>query len=853
MALHPMRLDPDITPLSQDLLLEIDPDSSGYSGETAIPLRIGTGADSLRLHAEGLTIKTAVLEQNGESLALDAAVRPAGLLSLHAKRPFRAGTATLRIAFTQSFNTQSTSLYKVKVQDRNYVFSQFEAWDARKAFPCFDEPAFKIPWNLTLVVPAGLTALGNYPIASETTDGSRRKIVFARTDPMPSYLMAMAVGEFDRVPIPGMSVPGSVYTVKGQSHLAGFAASMAAPLLHSLEDYFGGRCPYPKLDLIAVPEFMAGAMENPGAITFRESLILLDTTEATTNRKSWLASVMAHEMSHLWFGDLVTMQWWNDLWLNESFASWMGDKTVDKVYPGFKVPVGSVSGRQWAMMLDAMPTARAIRTQILPTDNPSQSFDGLAYDKGQEVLGMLEAWMGEETFRNGIKDYLKLWSWKNAQAGDLWSSLGKAAGKDVDTLMAGFLDQAGVPLVDVAIQGGTIRLKQKRFLLSPRAPVDAREWRIPMVFHCRSGGKDFTADYLLDAPEAEFTPGAGPLTLCHPNQDERGYYRWTLSEAAMDSLAVQAPGFLTERERNAFVGNLGALATAGIMGPDALLQRLIPIASDTSPQVVQSLIGVLEEVDSDLIDSASETDFGAYVSSLLNPLMERIGWEARPGEGELIPDLRSRAFSMLARQGKSEQAGARAQAMAALYLKDPRKVDASLARVALSVSANRGGPGLFHTYRLAFEKAHTPVSRDLLLAALGGFREAGVVDSALDYALHGPLRPHELMSIPRNIASWREHNAAALAWVLGNLEPIIKKRPLDDAAYLPWFAGRSTPEKWALAKAVFLKLDGRVPGIVKEMEKVEAEVDRLAEIRSRDQARVRVYLRQFKSAASGKG
>ncbi|MDB5102393.1 MAG: pepN 1 [Fibrobacteres bacterium] len=850
-GIHPLRLDANARPVSQELDLEIDPDSAGYAGGTSISLEILEPSDSLRLHAEDMEIKAAFLVQDGKVTGLEPSFRTAGLLTLRAKEPFHEGKAVLKLAFAKPFNTHSTSLYKVVSGGRGYVFSQFEAWDARKAFPCFDEPAFKIPWTITVRTPIRNTVIGNYPIGSERPDGARKTVTFAKSDPMPSYLVALAVGEFDTVPIPGLTVPGRVVTVKGQGRLAGFAAAMAPPILKALEGYFSAACPYPKLDLISVPEFMAGAMENPGAITFREGLILFDSSEASTARKRNLASVMAHEMSHLWFGDLVTMAWWNDLWLNESFASWMADKAVDRVYPGFKSSVSSVGGRQWAMEIDAMESSRAIRTEVLPTDNPSQSFDGLAYEKGQEVIGMLESWMGADRFQRGVQEYLKNWSWRNAHAADLWASLSRASDLPVDSIASAFLDRPGVPLVEMEVHGKILRLKQKRFLTSSRKQRDGSEtgpWKIPMVIRCGAAVPGYQARYLLETSGAEFAPGTPDLSLCHPNQEERGYYRWSMPPAAMDSLAAHARDFLSERERVALVGDQDALAKAGIIGTDAMLERLRPMAKDTSPQVIQSLVEILESVDEDLIDSASAPDFAAYVSSLLKPVAVRIGWSARPGEDELVPDLRAALVRILARQGRDEKAGKVGEAVAATYLKDPRRADPSLVRVGLNIAAGRGGLAgrgslaLFRTYRTAFEKAATPVARTQFLSALGGFQDPETVDSALAYCLQGPIRAHELTSIPRGISGRREFRARTLAWVIAHCDTLIQRRSVEDAAYLPWFGGHGTPEEWALTKAWFLKLDGRVPGIAKEMEKVEAEVERLAEIRARDGERVRAYL-----------
>lgn len=834
---HPLRLDSNAIPRAQFLELDLRPDSSRYSGRTRIPLEIRAAADSLRLHAEGVVIDSAWLEQNGKRHVLVPLVRPAGLAMLKSESAFVAGPAVLHLAFRNPYNTQGTSLYKVVAGGNPYLFTQFEAWDARKAFPCFDEPAFKIPWTISLRIPESYLALANSPLTARDTAGGFQTLAFAESKPMPSYLVAFAVGRFDTLSVPGMSVPGRIYTVKGQAGLAKEAASMAPRLLAKLEEYFGGPMPYPKLDFVAVPEFMAGAMENPGAITFRDALMLFSEAESTPSRRKWLAAVMAHEMAHLWFGDLVTMEWWNDLWLNESFASWMGDRTVDEVFPEFNLKVGSVSGRQWAFRLDAMPTARAIRTPILPTDNPSQSFDGLAYDKGQEILGMLESWLGEDRFRAGIRAYMGRWAWKNASASDLWSSLGEASGQSVEGLMSGYLDHPGVPLVRMQRKDGKAILRQQRFLLGGDSVTLAGVWNIPMNLACADGK---SIQYLLKEADGHIGIPAG---ICHPNRGESGYYRWLLPADELDSLVVNAGARLSERERYALVGNLAALAEAGHTGTEELLQRLYPLARDTSPQVLSAIVESLDGVERDLIDSAAALDFAAYVTSLLRPAMDRLGWSARRGESVLAADLRTRLLFLLARSGRDGKAGRLADTLAERYLKDPRSVDPSLARNALCVYAGRGDLARFLRLRSAFEAASTPGARADLLTALSSFRDSAAVDSALAYALRGPLRAHEFMSIPSGARRpWRDLRSRTLAWVLENNEAILGRRSLEDAAYLPWFASQAGSAEWEKAKAFFLALDGRVPGMAKEVAKVQAEVDRLAALRARDGARLRIWL-----------
>jgi alanyl aminopeptidase len=645
------------------------------------------------------------------------------------------------------------------------------------------------------------------------------------------------------VPIPGLSVPGRVVSLKGQSRLASIAASQAPKLLGELEKYFGRPMPYPKLDLVSVPEFLAGAMENPGLITFRENFLLLDSAEADLDRKRDLASIMAHEMAHLWFGDLVTMTWWDDLWLNEGFASWMGDRTVDAAFPEFKLPIDAVGGRQWGFSVDGMETARAIRTRVLPTDNPNQSFDALAYSKGQEVLGMLEGWMGAGTFRKGIQSYMGEFAWKNTVADDLWRHLSAAAGRDVAPVTATFLDQPGVPLVHMTQEGKSLRLKQGRFLLSGAADTAGRQWKIPMVLKCLVGDSTHRLAYLLESPEAEVpVPFASEGMVCHPNDGERGYYRWNLAPEALDALARSAPR-LSERERVALGGNLLALSESGALGADALLGRLPSLMADTSVPALHHLLFVLEKADERFIDSAGEADFARFVSDLLHPILDRIGWNARPGESAEYPSLRAGLVEKLAGYAKDPRALAYADSLAALHAKARRKVDPSLVRTVLRISARRGGLDLFRRRRAAFLAAETPVLRADLLASMASF-EGPLADSALALPLQGILRPHEYLSVVRVMTSRRPHRDQALQWVMDHFEDIRKALPPHTLVYLPWNASYSG-EAWRRAQPFFRGLQGNIAGLDKEMAKAAEKVRLLEAMQARDKAKVAAFLAAY--------
>jgi cytosol alanyl aminopeptidase len=388
------RLGDAIEPTREDVRLTIDPALADYSGDVAIELTVKRATRDIRLHAEAMTLgKTTLVavdaagSAKGGPISLEPSTGENGLLVLRAPRALRPGAYRLTIAFTNEFNTQATSLYRLQSGGDWYAFTQLEADDAREAFPCFDEPGFKIPWNLTVTASASDLVVGNTPIASESTEGVMKTVVFKTSKPLPSYLIALAVGPLETIPIDGLAVPGRVVTVKGASHLGREAARITPLLVSALESYFGRPYPYEKLDLVAVPEFWPGAMENAGQITFADRLLLLDPARASTLQRQTQASVTAHELTHMWFGDLVTMEWWDDLWLNESFASWMGEKVMHQVFPEFGTDLSLVADSDEAMRRDGTLTTRAIRQPVTTLANLLQSADVLAYKKGQTLLG----------------------------------------------------------------------------------------------------------------------------------------------------------------------------------------------------------------------------------------------------------------------------------------------------------------------------------------------------------------------------------------------------------------------------------------------------------------------------------
>jgi alanyl aminopeptidase len=766
-----------------------------------------------------------------------------GRLDLATASPLRPGRHVLEIEFSNEYDTQATGLYKVVVGGDAYLFTQFEADDARQAFPCWDEPAFKIPYEMTVVVPEADQAVSNTLPVSDTVKDGQRTVVFGRTKPLPSYLLALATGPLEFVAIPGMSVPGRVVTVKGASAMAGEAVRTTPPVLAALERYFGRPYPYEKLDLIAVPEFWPGAMENAGAVTFRDTVLLLDSRGASAAERRLLVEISAHELAHMWFGDLVTMEWWDDLWLNESFASWMGNKVSAETFPEFGTQVEAMAGTQFAMSTDARLSTRAIRQPVSSLDNLLQSADELAYQKGQAVLAMVETWVGPEVFRRGVLDYLTAHEWRNAVAADLWNALSRAAGKDVAGVMATFLDQPGVPLVTVdAVEGNRVRLSQRRFANQGVSPP-ATTWRIPVALKYETGGAMRTRVVLLSGPSDTVTL-EGPVAWVHPNADERGYYRWSVPAATRRAIAEGGERVMSVRERVGFVGNASALLDAGSLRGDEFLELLLPFARDPEPPVVAAVLDSLQKVKRAFVTPDLETTFAGYVRRLLAPSLERIGMERRAGEAEGVSLLRPDLLLWLGRDGRDPAVLAYAAKVTAAYLNDPAGADPSIAGVALKLRALSGDRALFDEYRRRLEAATVPADRERFLTALGYFRAPELVEEALRFAAAGPLRPQEMFEIPQAVGTAVAEEARPYRFVTENYEAIRAKLPPMFLVFMTHFANGCSEERARQASAFFSEAPHSVPGTDKEMAKVAEGVRDCASLRSREGAVVEAYLRR---------
>jgi len=842
------RLGDQVRPDFERIHLVLDPAREDYSGSAHVDLTVLEATASFLLHAEDMEVqRLALSDESGRDVPVSFAAISSGRLEVTAASELTPGVYSLDVDFHNDFGTKAVGLYRADYQGNAYAFTQFEAIDAREAFPVWDEPGVKIPYQLVLTVPSDDMAVTNTPeVARWQADGMSR-ITFARTRPLPSYLLAIAVGPFEATPIEGMSVPGRVLAPKGLGGLTGMAARETPPIIAALEDYFGRPYPYPKLDLIAVPEFWPGAMENPGLVTFADNILLLEPGATSVGEERDLVRVTAHELAHMWFGDLVTMQWWNDLWLNESFADWMGNRITDQLHPEFEIDLSMLRGVQGILSVDARPSTEAIRGPIVDADASMRNV-GLAYAKGRAVLGMVEQWIGEDVFRQAIRTYIDRHADGNTVADDLWQALAEASGKDVPAVLASFVDQPGYPLITVTPQDdGSVVVSQQRFL-NEGIEAPAESWRVPVGLKVSQGGELKTRHLLLTADSQRIDLGPG-VDWVMPNAGALGYYRWQVPEPMLLAIAAAAPRALEPEERIAFLGNTAALLDAGTVGGDTYLQVLNAFADDANPDVVAAVVGNLGKVRQAFVPDALRGPFAVYVRRTLGPALERFGMEPRAGEPEAVALFRPQLLGWLGDEGNDPRVVAYANRLADAYLQDPASVDPSLAGVALGLTAKHGDAALFDTFRQRFEASTSPAQRERFLNALGAFDAPAVQAKALAYALEGPVRPTELFEIPGGVIDSPGGEDRVFGWFLDHYDAFASRMPPEFVAFLPFVASGCSAERLERAREFFSQPDHRVDGTDVQLAKVSQQVSDCVHLRQREGAAVAGYLRSL--AAGG--
>jgi aminopeptidase N len=732
------RLTQTVRPEHYTLTLTPDLKAATFTGIETIDVNLAEPADHITLNAVELDLKSVTVTAGGKEqpavVTLDKEKERA-TFTFTDKLP--AGKAKLAIAYTGILNNELRGFYLSKTAKRNYAVSQFESTDARRAFPCFDEPAFKATYEITLVVDAGDTAISNTPIESDTPGPVEGKhtLKFAATPKMSTYLVAFLVGDFqctagrsDGVAIRSCATPDKVA-------LTPYALDIATYVLHYYNNYFGIPYPLKKLDLIALPDFEAGAMENFGAITYRETDMLIDPKIASVYAQKEVALVVAHEMAHQWFGDLVTMQWWDNIWLNEGFATWMENKPVAHMHPEWNIDQTVVSGVDESLNLDAQPTTRAIRAHADTREEIEQMFDGISYGKAGAVLAMIENYLGEETFRQGVHNYLAAHEYANATAEDFWGAQTTTSHKPVDKIMESLVAQPGEPLITFGKPAnGKVAVTQKRFFFSPSiVPDPAQKWTLPICFKTASG-QDCQ---VLTPAETELKAPAGSAFA---NAGGLGYYRSAYPASVYAALVAQVESTLTASERISLIGDQWAQVRANTATIGDYLDLAAAVKADPGAQVLDEAFGGVKTAYTHIAASAEErAGLSAWIRSTYAPVYAKLGPPAE-SDSSNTRELRADLFGLLGQRGKDPAVLAQAREISARYLADPGSVDATLGQTALSVAARHGDATLFDQLQKVYETSTNPEFQEGALRLLAQFADPALAQRSLDYALSGKVR-----------------------------------------------------------------------------------------------------------------
>lgn len=834
IASDPYRLNPAVQPVSQQLEMTINPNLDRYTGTTRIELDIRQPVESILLHAQDITIKQVRLGRAGKLRDAEFEILEHALLRVSTSIQIEPGQYSLQIDFEDDFNTDSVSMYRVEEHGRFHIFSQMEASEAREAFPCFDEPAYKIPWQLTLTVPQDMLAVSNTPVDSTSALGNMKKVVFAQSAPMPSYLIAIAVGDFETVEIPGMSIPGRVVTTRGKQHLTTLAVESTPKLLGGLEAYFNTPYPYKKLDLIATPEFWYGAMENPGAIVYVDGAILIDATNTNARSYRQIIATNSHELAHQWFGDVVTMDWWVDLWLNESFASWMGDKIVDRIYPELEISKARMATVFNTMNDDSRPSSRPIRAPRKATDNFLNDI-GPAYSKGRIVINMFEKAIGEEKFRAGILDYMQRHEWANASAVDFAQAIGLEADFDVPAAFASFMHQPGVPLIEVdLLEGNRVAVSQRRFA-NAGDELPALQWTIPLTLKYAIDGEVFTQTLVLDSPTAIINlEHTGDVEWIYPNADHGGYYRWQIEQSLLSHIAEHAQTLLNPLERMGLVSNLTALLNAAEIDAADYLATLESFAAERDPYVLAVFIDQLEVIRDTLVSEDHKAQFAAYVRRTLGPALQSMGIDPAENEKNAVTTVRPGILKWLIRDGRDAALTDAFAERADAWLAGKGDLHSSLVAPALTAAAIRGDEKLYAEIKRRFENALTPADRAQYRVALSDFEKPAILVDLQAYSVSEAVRPREVMRIRTALLKRPETRELVLDYVLGHYDLFRARLPGNGLAIVPSVAKGCSLEGAARAKAFFSDPDNQVSGTLRILETTVASVESCAALRARE-------------------
>jgi puromycin-sensitive aminopeptidase len=761
------RLPRTVTPSRYAIELRLDPTASTFEGTVDVTVTAHEAFAEIVLNAKDMTVRRGVIVTadetviNTRDLVLDGETER---LTLMLDRELSAGDYTVRLAYTGRLSDGMAGLYRSRYTDdagneHILIATHFEVTDARRNFPCWDEPDLKASFAMTLVVPDGLTALTNAPeIGRETADEGFVRVRFAESMVMSTYLVCVVVGPLALTPpSDARGVPVRVACRPDRLHLAGYANEIGVFALDWFSDYFGIPYPERKLDQAAIPDFAQGAMENTGLVTYREALLLLDPEAAAHEERLDVAETIAHELAHMWFGDLVTMRWWNGIWLNEAFATFMAQLCLDAMEPGWRVLDRFQVTWASAFEIDCLASTRPVEFPVDSPDDAAGMFDTLTYTKGGAILRMIEQWLGPQAFRDGIRRYLTSHAYGNTETHDLWDAMEAEGGRPVRRIMDAWVFQRGYPVITVHRDGDVIRLTQRRF--APSLPDDDSTWPVPLIVRQVLPEGDVVEHVLVEA-EGLVLPLAHPMAIVIANAGGAAFVRTFYDDDLRARLVKHAFTRLSPAERQGLVDDAWAAVVADAASVNAFLDLVEGFARESSPAVWKAIITGLTWCDR-FVEGEARERLREAVRALVRPTLERLGWDRSDTDTDLDRELRGDLIRTLGVLGNDEATQALARDVEARS-RGGGPIEPAIAAAAVDVVAFVGGPAEYDAFRARMDAAPTPQEQERYLYALARFRDPGLMERTLQLVSSEAVRAQDAPFVLAHAEANRD--VGVLAW-----------------------------------------------------------------------------------------
>jgi aminopeptidase N/puromycin-sensitive aminopeptidase len=752
-----------------------------FDGNETIQIRLLKPTVKVVLNAAEIDFKDATISSGGVSqkarVFLD---KEKEFATLVVQKEMPAGPATVQIQYSGVLNGQLRGFYSGKTSDgKKYAVTQFEATDARRAFPSFDEPAYKATYDITVIADRGKVAISNKPVIADTPGPGEDEhtVKFATTAKMSTYLVAVAVGDFEYIEGAADGIPIRVYSTPGKKQSGAFALATAEHCIRYYDHYFGIKYPFEKLDLIGLPDFAAGAMENAGAITFREIVLLLDEKQASIAQEKRVATVVAHEIAHQWFGDLVTMKWWDDIWLNEGFATWMESKPIAAWKPEWNLPLDDVLDANRTLEIDSLANTRPIHEEA---DTPAQIqelFDGIAYGKAAAVLRMLENYLGPDNFRKGVVSYLKQHEYGNSTADDFWRALTEASKKPVDQIMPTFVKQPGPPLVSIksTCEGGATRvtLSQQRYF-SDRTLFERGTdalWQIPACIKAETNGKSVVKCELLTKQEESFAiPGCAEWILA--NADAAGYYRSGYALEVLSDMSRSFEARLSPAERIQSLSDSWAAVRVGLQPLSSYLALSGALSGEENAQVMEQGVDQIRFIGDRLVTDVDRPTYERWVRSVMKPMATELGWQPGRKDSDDRKALRAQVLYTLGYSGRDSETLTQSSELADQLLASPNAVDRSMVSTVLNLAALTGDESLYDQVVGHMKDASSPDEYYRLQEALGRFANPKLIERTLSFALTPAVRSQDMTRLIAAVMGTRAGQLIAWDFVRAHWQQI---------------------------------------------------------------------------------